>query len=135
VKKREKRAKPPPPVNARRVIDGPRNDWFSAEEVAAWLQIGTSLLSELRAAGDFPPPVQLGRRRAQRWFWMDVVCWAHLRSINRESDGSSPRRRPASARGDFSPTFFRRMPPCAPQAPVSHRERRGPDFVVADAQM
>jgi predicted DNA-binding transcriptional regulator AlpA len=91
------RARPAPPVAAQRLIDAPRDDWLSAAEVAAWLQIGTSLLSELRQAGDFPRPVQLGRRRAQRWFWMDVVCWAHLRSINRESDGSSPRRRSASA--------------------------------------
>jgi predicted DNA-binding transcriptional regulator AlpA len=84
VKKREKRAKPPPPVNARRVIDGPRNDWLSAEEVAAYLRIGTSLLAELRAAGDFPSPVKLGSRRAIRWHWLDVVAWGHLRSIARD---------------------------------------------------
>ena len=84
----------------RRLIDAPAADWLSAREVAAWLHIGTTLLKELRDAGDFPRPVQFGRSKAQRWYWLDVVSWAHLRSLNRDgaaaTTGTAQRRRPAT---------------------------------------
>jgi len=85
------RPKPSPPVSAQRLIDAPAADWLSAAEVALWLHIGTSLLKELRTSGDFPPPVQFGRQRAMRWYWLDVVAWGHLRSIARveASNGST----------------------------------------------
>jgi len=82
----------------RRLIDAPEQDWLSAREVAAWLRIGLTLFRELLAAGDFPRPVQFGRAKAQRWYWLDVVSWAHLRSLNREpqpGEGAGTRRRPA----------------------------------------
>lgn len=83
----------------RRLIDGPAADWLSAREVAQWLHIGATLLKELRDAGDFPRPVPFGRRKAQRWYWLDVVAWAHLRSLDRPAPaagGASGRRRPAA---------------------------------------
>jgi predicted DNA-binding transcriptional regulator AlpA len=67
----------------RRLITAPSTDFVSAREAARWLGIGTTLLKELIASGDFPPPIRLGRRKAQRWYWLDIVAWGHLRSINR----------------------------------------------------
>lgn len=70
----------------RRLIDGPQTDMVSAREAARWLGIGVTLLRELIANGDFPPPIRLGRRKAQRWASLDVVAWGHLRSINRQKE-------------------------------------------------
>ncbi|HEY7423259.1 MAG TPA: hypothetical protein VH682_03365 [Gemmataceae bacterium] len=88
----------PPPASAQRLIDAPRADWLSAAEAAAWLAIGLRTFRELLASGELPRPVTLGRRKAQRWYWLDLVAWGHLRSIGREradvaGSGTGTRRR------------------------------------------
>lgn len=70
----------------RRLVDGPDKDLLSAREAAAWLGVGLTLFRELVASGDFPPPIRLGRHRAQKWHWLDCLAFAHLRSINRQKD-------------------------------------------------
>lgn len=69
----------------RRLVDGPDKDLLSAREAAAWLGVGLTLFRELVASGTFPAPIKLGRHKAQRWHWLDVVAFAHLRSISRTS--------------------------------------------------
>ena len=70
----------------RRLIDGPERDLVSAQEAARWLGCGLTLFRELVASGEFPAPIRLGRHKATRWHWLDVVAFAHLRSINREAE-------------------------------------------------
>lgn len=78
----------------RRLIDGPESDLVSAREAARWLGCGLTLFRELVTSGEFPAPIRLGRRKAMRWHWLDVVAFAHLRSINRRAAGTAEAQRP-----------------------------------------
>jgi predicted DNA-binding transcriptional regulator AlpA len=69
----------------RRLVDGPDTDLLSARQCAAWLGIGLTLFRELVTSGEFPAPIRLGRRKANRWHWLDAVAFAHLRSISRHA--------------------------------------------------
>lgn len=63
----------------RRLIDGPRRDWLSDQQCAAWMGIGLSLFHQLVAAGRFPAPVAVGRGKPQKWHWQDCIAYMHLR--------------------------------------------------------
>ena len=77
--------------NMQRTIHGPEQEHLTADECAAWLGVGMTLFDGLVKAGDFPPPLRMGTRKAKRWPWMDVVAYDWLRSRMATPDA---RRRP-----------------------------------------
>jgi predicted DNA-binding transcriptional regulator AlpA len=85
-----------------RVIEAPAKDLLTAAECAAWLNVGETQFRKLwKEAGSFPRPVVLGEKKALRWYWLDVVCWAYLQVRMGESgpapaegNGTSAGRRP-----------------------------------------
>ncbi len=73
-----------------RAVWGPDREHLTAEQVAEWLGIGLTLFKQLVRAGDFPPPLRMGARKAQRWPWMDVVAYGWLRARTAGSDAQRP---------------------------------------------
>ena len=71
-----------------RTIHGPDQEHLTAEECAAWLGVGLTLFKQLVRAGEFPPPLRIGKTKARRWPWMDVIAFAWLRSRTAGPDRS-----------------------------------------------
>lgn len=63
---------------ARRIIDGPEQDYLTLSEAAAWLHLSESSLRRLIAAGRFPEGIRMGGVGDPVWPWIVVVSFAHL---------------------------------------------------------
>jgi hypothetical protein len=60
-----------------RTINGPEKEWLSARECCKYLSVGPKGFAHLQKHG-FPPPVEIAPN-VQRWNWMDVVAYMHLK--------------------------------------------------------
>ena len=73
-----------------RVIHGPDREHLTAEECAEWLGIGLTMFKQMVKSGEFPPPLRIGKSKAQRWPWMDPVAYSWLRSRMAAGDARRP---------------------------------------------
>lgn len=65
-----------------RTITAPDWEWGSREQCAAYLNIDVEQFKLWVRTGRFPfPPVSYGRKTL-RWYWMDIVCYSHMRQRN-----------------------------------------------------
>jgi hypothetical protein len=72
-----------------RSVEGPRKVWLNAKDAAAWLGLGDGeFKSEVKARPDLLPFQDIGNGR--KWYWMDLVVYAYLRSQGRVIGTEAP---------------------------------------------
>jgi len=81
-----------------RIVEAPAHDLLTARQCAAWLNLSLSQFRELVRAGEFPPAIQIGARKGQRWLWSDAVGYVFMRSAQRRGGGESAEGAPAGRR-------------------------------------
>jgi excisionase family DNA binding protein len=57
-------------------IDGPDKYWLTKEEAAAYLGIKETLFDKMVKDGEMPKPHKRGS--LPRWYWFDLVAYAHV---------------------------------------------------------
>ncbi len=76
-----------------RTIQGPTQDLLTAKQTAGWLGLGLTAFRSLVSRGMFPLPVHLDGKKSQRWYWMDAVAFAWLRSRPHAAPSGAKRRK------------------------------------------
>lgn len=62
---------------AARIVDGPRKEWLTTDEAAAWLGVKEKVFLALVELYPWIRPSKLGKRTI-RWYWLDLVCLSRI---------------------------------------------------------
>lgn len=61
-------------------LNGPDKEWFTIEELVAYLGVSKKTLRKLIAEGKFPRGIRSSPRAVERWSGLDVGAYLYLQS-------------------------------------------------------